>query len=134
MKVSRVDIEDYNNDRDSLVDDAIGEVMEEKNLSPRGEKTQATLNEEGRQVLNRHGATLGAAAQELAQILECSKDEDLKFKVSKFLVERHAGRLEGQKSDTGNVIVLNIGGEINQEEPNLFNPSPINVTPVGNNE
>lgn len=130
MIVPRVSIEEYNGG--DLVDDAIEEALADKKITKRRDKADpATLNEEGRIVLAKHGASLDAAAQELAHILEHSKDEDLRFKVSKFLVERHAGKLEGSKDTNNNTIVLNFGeGRIDPNKPNIFNPTPINVTPV----
>ena len=119
--VNRVDPEKFNkavlnSEEDENIDTAIEEILDDTKLE--------TLNDGGRNALNKSGATLMASARVLATLL-VSDDEDIQFKTSKLILERHAGRLEGSKDSRDNTINIIIGGEFNSDGPNIFNPNPV---------
>lgn len=125
--VPRVEVADYNNG--DLVDNAIEEALASKNIGKKEKADPATLNEEGRHALNRSGVTIDSVSRTLAQLLD-SSDEEMQFKVAKLALERHAGKLEGSKDTNTNTIILNFGGELDPSKPNIFNPTPVDITPV----
>ena len=119
--VNRIDPKSFNTAipaEDGDIDTAISEVVNDSKLE--------TLNDEGRNALNKAGATLMASARTLASLLD-SPDEDMQFKASKLVLERHAGRLEGSKESKDTSINIIIGGGFNTDGPNIFNPNPVQI-------
>ena len=125
MIVNRAEIETYDSyDRD--IDSAIEDVLEDRQVE-KVDKSVGSLNDIGRKVLNAEGATLELASRKLAELLDTTDEDEMVFKVSKFLVERHSGRLEGSKEDNSTVINVIVGEGIRHDEPNIFNPAPIDI-------
>lgn len=121
--VNRINPADFNTavqnpQTEENIDTALNEVLSDTKLE--------TLNDEGRNALNRAGATLMAGARTIAGLLE-SSDEDMQFKAGKLVIERHAGRLEGSKESKDTTINIVIGGGFNTDGPNIFNPNPVAI-------
>lgn len=111
---------------DGDIDDAIEDVIDERNLTLSGARNDDdSLNDTGRRSLNKHGASLDESSKVLGKLLYAD-DEKVRFQTAKFLHERHAGRLDGGKSDGAPKIILNISGGVNLDvsKPSFLNPRP----------
>jgi hypothetical protein len=118
--------EDYDF-QDEDFDEALEDVIDSRGLTLSGDKNDADgLNNIGRRSLNKNGATLDASSKVLQKLL-FSSDDKVALQSAKFIHERHAGRLEGNKDDAAPKIVFNIISEhvaIDPRKPSFLNPSP----------
>lgn len=125
IRRSSADIyDDYELEDEDFLGEAIEDALEEKQLTPSGDKNDA-LNDLGRYSLNKNGASLDRTSKVLAELLD-SSDEKIKFQTAKFLHERHAGRLDNSKEHGTPTIIFNvIGGQgITPGKPSFLNPNP----------
>lgn len=128
MRVERVEDNDEFEplDYDGDIDDAIEDVIDERNLTLAGLKYEEdSLNDAGRRSLNKHNASLDESSKVLGKLLYAD-DEKVRLQAAKFIHERHAGRLDGNKSDGTPKIVFNIAGGVNLDpsKPSFLNPRP----------
>jgi len=113
-------------DYDGDIDDAIEDVIDERNLTLSGARNDDdSLNDAGRRSLNKNGATLDESSKVLKNLLYAD-DDKVRLQAAKFVHERHSGRLDGNKSDGTPKIVFNIAGGVNLDpsKPSFLNPKP----------
>lgn len=126
-RVTEEEIEFEPLDFEGDLDETLEDVIDENGLTLSGEKNEVDdLNDKGRRNLNKNGATLDESSKVLKTLLHSHEDK-IRFQAAKFIHERHAGRLEGSKSDGAPKIIFNfLGDGVNSDptKPSFLNPKP----------